>query len=123
VYTIMGGVTHALGVECAYCHLEPDYTAPTHRKAVANWMARELMPSLKLRGAGELACQHCHAGRAKILGDPRSARFAIEWMTTHLVEDLDASSGQPLRCRACHGGDLGSSEFRPRIILSELGIE
>src|SRR6185436_10453240 len=39
VFTIMGGHTHFLGVKCAYCHLEPDYKAMTHRKQIANWMA------------------------------------------------------------------------------------
>src|SRR5688500_14534925 len=34
VYTIMGGVTHFLGVKCSYCHVVPDYRAMTHRKHV-----------------------------------------------------------------------------------------
>src|SRR5690349_17163163 len=46
VYTIMGGVTHFLGVQCNYCHLVPDYRAMTHRKEIANWMASELVPRL-----------------------------------------------------------------------------
>src|SRR5918995_145120 len=50
VYTIMGGLTHFLGVECRHCHLEPNYEADTHNKQVANWMARELVPRLQARG-------------------------------------------------------------------------
>jgi len=102
VYTIMGGVTHFLGVQCNYCHLVPDYRAMTHRKEIANWMAAELVPSLQKKGGGEAWCNDCHAaegkGQAKILGDPRSQKWSIEWMTTHLVEDFEAKIA--LRCAA-----------------------
>jgi hypothetical protein len=125
VYTIMGGLTHFLGVECRHCHLEPDYAADTHNKQLANWMARELVPRLQRRvadadGTRDVWCQDCHAGKPKLLGDPRRRDFAIEWMTTHLVEDFDAVTGKPPKCRDCHGGDLGSPEFRSKVILSEL---
>lgn len=126
VYTIMGGVTHFLGVECKHCHLEPDYAADTHNKQVANWMARELVPRLQRRATaaghdGAVWCRDCHQGKAKILGNPRQRGFAIEWMTTHLVEDLQTSAGKSLKCKQCHQGDLGSPQFRPKLILSELG--
>ena len=123
VYTIMGGLTHFLGVECKHCHQEPDYTADTHNKRIANWMARELVPRLERReGPGDKAvwCKDCHAGKAKFLGNPRQRSLAIEWMTTHLVEELETTSGKSLKCKQCHQGDLGSPEFKPKIILSEL---
>lgn len=127
VYTIMGGVSHFLGVECKHCHLEPDYQADTHNKQIANWMARELIPRLELReqAQGERAvagvwCNDCHAGKAKFLGSPRRRDFAIDWMTTHLVEDFSTRAGKPPKCKDCHGGDLGSAEFRTKIILGEL---
>jgi hypothetical protein len=123
VYTIMGGLTHFLGVECRHCHQEPDYTADTHNKQIANWMARELVPRLQQREAtGDKAawCKDCHAGKAKFLGEPRQRSFAIEWMTTHLVEDLETTSGKSLKCKQCHRGDLGSPQFEGKIILSEL---
>jgi hypothetical protein len=124
VFTIMGGLTHFLGVECKHCHLEPDYAADTHNKQIANWMARELVPRLQKRAAAdasrEVWCQDCHAGRPKLLGNPRRRDVAIEWMTTHLVEDFDTVAGKSLKCRECHGGDLGTPEFRTKIILSEL---
>jgi hypothetical protein len=123
VYTIMGGVTHFLGVECRHCHQEPDYTADTHNKQIANWMARELVPRLQQRSKqGDTAvwCKDCHAGKAKLLGNPRQRSFAIEWMTTHLVEELETTSGKSLKCKQCHQGDVGSPEFKPKIILSEL---
>jgi hypothetical protein len=124
VYTIMGGITHFLGVECRHCHQEPDYTADTHNKQIANWMARELVPKLQKRAAqgqdSALWCNDCHAGKAKILGSPRQRSFAIEWMTTHLVEELETTSGKSPKCKQCHQGDLGSPQFQPKIILSEL---
>ena len=125
VYTIMGGITHFLGVECQHCHLEPDYAADTHNKQIANWMARELVPRLQKRAAAadggrDVWCQDCHAGKPKPLGDPRRRDFAIEWMTTHLVEDFASVAGKPPKCRDCHGGDLGSPDFRTKIILGEL---
>jgi Cytochrome c7 and related cytochrome c len=125
VYTIMGGVTHFLGVECRYCHLEPDYAADTHNKQIANWMARELVPRLQKRAAGpsgskDVWCVDCHAGKSKFLGDPRRRDVAIEWMTTHLAPDFDTTLGKPPKCKECHGGDLGSPEFRSKIILGEL---
>ncbi|HEX2875872.1 MAG TPA: cytochrome c3 family protein [Polyangiaceae bacterium] len=128
VYTIMGGLTHFLGVPCKHCHLEPDYAADTHNKQIANWMARELVPRLQRRvdttsGSTDhqVWCQDCHAGKPKFLGDPRRRDFAIEWMTTHLGEDFETTTGNPPKCRDCHGGDLGSPEFKPKLILSELG--
>jgi hypothetical protein len=124
VYTLMGGLTHFLGVECKHCHQEPDYTADTHNKRIANWMARELVPKLRKHAEegkdGAIWCKDCHQGKAKILGNPRNRTFAIEWMTTHLVTDLEAVSGKNLKCRQCHDGDLGSPQFRPKIILTEL---
>jgi hypothetical protein len=126
VYTIMGGVTHFLGVPCKHCHLEPDYAADTHNKQVANWMARELVPRLQRRtsagreGDREVWCRDCHAGKPKLLGNPRRRDLAIEWMTTHLVEDFTTLGGKPPKCKECHGGDLGSPEFRAQIILKDL---
>jgi hypothetical protein len=122
VYTIMGGVTHFLGVECKYCHLVPDYRAMTHRKEIANWMAADLIPSLQKKDGGKVWCNSCHTsgdkGVAKILGEPRQQSFAIEWMTTHLVEDFDTKKGSPLHCKSCHQGNLGSPEFQRKIILT-----
>ena len=123
VYTLMGGVTHFLGVQCRHCHQEPDYTADTHNKQVANWMARELVPRLRQRsqqGDTSVWCKDCHAGKAKLLGDPRQRGIAIEWMTTHLVEEMETTSGKSLKCKQCHQGDLGSPQFQAKIILSEL---
>jgi hypothetical protein len=125
VYTIMGGLTHFLGVKCQHCHLEPDYAADTHNKQIANWMARELVPRLQKRvaasdGSRDVWCQDCHAGAPKLLGNPRRRDVAIEWMTTHMVEDFSSVAGKPPKCRDCHGGDLGSPEFRSKIILSDL---
>jgi hypothetical protein len=128
VYTIMGGLTHFLGVECRHCHLEPNYEADTHNKQIANWMARELVPRLELRekAAGRptegVWCQDCHAGKPKFLGNPRRRDFAIDWMTTHLVEDFETTQGKPPKCKDCHGGDLGSQEFRPKVILTDLSL-
>jgi hypothetical protein len=123
VYTIMGGVTHFLGVGCNYCHLVPDYRAMTHRKEIANWMAADLIPSLQKKGGGAVWCNGCHTnagvGVAKILGEPRKESFAIEWMTTHLVEDLETKTGSPLHCKSCHQGNLGTPEFQRKIILTK----
>ena len=121
----MGGITHFLGVKCAHCHVEPDYAADTHNKRVANWMARELVPALRQRKfalgeSAEVWCQDCHAGKPKLLGNPRQRSVAIDWMTTHLVEDLDARDGKALKCKDCHQGDLGSPQFRAKVILSDL---
>jgi hypothetical protein len=41
----------------------------------------------------------------------------VDWMTTHLVEDFETRSGKPPKCKDCHGGDLGSPEFRAKVIL------
>ena len=123
IYTIMGGVTHFLGVKCNYCHLVPDYKAMTHRKHVANWMARELVPRLAKKSGGEVWCNDCHAAKGKptpkILGNPRDERWAIEWMTTHMVENFETKNGNALYCKSCHQGTLGSAEFQRKIILSD----
>ncbi|MCA9598825.1 MAG: hypothetical protein KC776_36185 [Myxococcales bacterium] len=120
VYTIMGGVTHFLGVKCEYCHVPGDKQAMTHRKRIANWMARDLIPSLALKnGKAKLWCNDCHDGKAKFLGAPRDQKWAVEWMLTHMVDDLQGSDGAALRCRDCHGGNVGTPEFSKKVILTD----
>jgi len=121
----MADVSHALGVECQYCHLVPDYRAMTHRKQIANWMASELVPALRKKATGKSpGCSDCHAstgkGAAKFLGDPRTSSSASEWMTTHLVEDFETTAGSPLRCKGCHGGNLGTPQFQGKIMLTDI---
>ena len=95
----------------------------THRKHIANWMARELVPRLARKSGGEVWCNDCHTlnGKAtpKILGNPRDERWAIEWMTTHMVETFETKNGNLLYCKSCHKGALGSPEFQRKIILSD----
>ncbi len=126
VYTIMGGVTHFLGVECSYCHDESDYPKMTHRKRIANWMAQELIPSLQAKTGKDIWCNDCHVvdgkGTAKILKDPRNQPYAVEWMSTQLVERFTRPDGEPLRCKACHGANIGSPDFKRELILKDLGI-
>lgn len=124
VYSIMGGVTHFLGVKCEYCHVPDQYEKPTHNKSIANWMARELIPSLEKKSGGDVWCNDCHAaggkGTAKILGNPRQQGWAVEWMTAHLSDTFQRSADDgPLRCKDCHGANLGSPEFRRKIILTD----
>ena len=122
LYEIMGHVAEDLGVSCSYCHLDPDFHAPTQRKQVANWMATELVPALAKRGGGAVWCNDCHTangrGVTKILGEPRNEGFAVEWMTTHLVEDFETRSGDALHCKSCHRANLGSPDFQRKIILT-----
>lgn len=123
VYTVMGGVTHSLGVKCEYCHAAGDYAANTHRKAVANWMAMELVPKLEKKDGGDVWCNDCHVrsgrGVAKLLGNPRDTGFAIEWMSTHLVERFERTDGERLLCKSCHADNVGSPGFRRKIVLSD----
>jgi hypothetical protein len=125
VHAIMRGVSDSLGVECTYCHLVPDYSAMTHRKQIANWMASELVPALQKKSTGKAPwCSDCHQstgnGAAKFLGAPRNTSLAIEWMTTHLVEDFATKSGSALRCKGCHRGNLGTPQFQRKIMLTDL---
>jgi hypothetical protein len=126
VPVIMGKVSRALGVDCTYCHVAGNFAATTEKKRVANWMATELVPSLKKRDGTAISCADCHAEggapRAKILGSPRNRSLAVEWMTTKLVERFDRATGGPLYCKACHRENLGSSGFRAHLILTELGL-
>ena len=123
IYTIMGGVTHFLGVKCNYCHLVPDYKAMTHRKHIANWMARELDPRLARkssasRRSAEVWCNDCHVvnGKAtpKILGNPRDERWAIEWMTTHMVENFETAKGNALFCKSSTRARSAARSFSGR---------
>jgi len=123
--SIMAEVSAALGVECKYCHLLPDFRAMTERKQIANWMASELVPALRKKDTGRAPwCSDCHRAhgnaRAKLLGDPRDTSFASEWMTIHLVENFETQSGAPLRCNGCHHGNLGTPQFQHKIMLSPL---
>jgi hypothetical protein len=118
LFSIMDGVAHSLGVGCDYCHLVPDFRAMTPRKEIANWMATELVPALRKKGGGQVGCSDCHAGAAKILGEPRKESFAIEWMTTHLVEDFETQRGSALHCKSCHLGNLGTPEFQHKVSLT-----
>jgi hypothetical protein len=123
VFTIMGGLTHFLGVKCQHCHEVPDYKKMTHNKHVANWMATQLIPSLAKQRGGELWCNDCHQasgeGKAKLLGDPRDPAAAAEWMAVHLTSKLETNDKNPLRCKSCHGANLGEPGFQRKIILTD----
>ncbi len=128
VYTIMGGVTHFLGVGCDYCHVKNgpksfDFEAMTERKRIANWMAGELIPRLSKKSGRDVWCNDCHVvngqGKAKILGSPRDRKWAIEWMTTRLVADLQTAKGSALHCADCHGANIGSAGFQTKVILTD----
>ncbi|MCA9626236.1 MAG: hypothetical protein KC766_01160, partial [Myxococcales bacterium] len=124
VYTVMGGVVHSLGVECEYCHVKDDYPAMTHNKRVANWMAQELIPSIRAKTGQDVWCSDCHhvgeSGTPKPLGKPRQASSAIEWMNTQLVARFESKAGEPLYCKSCHGGNVGSADFKQKLILEDL---
>ncbi len=124
VYTIMGGVVHSLGVQCEYCHVKDDYPAMTHNKRVANWMAQELIPSIRAKTGEEVWCKDCHhvgdRGTPKPLGKPRKQSTALEWMNTQLVARFETKQGEPLYCKSCHGGNVGSPEFKKQLILEDL---
>jgi formate-dependent nitrite reductase cytochrome c552 subunit len=123
VLQLMQDVSRALGVDCSYCHDPADYTRTTPKKEIANWMASELMPRLANRSGKPVTCADCHAddgrGKARILGAPRSRQRAVEWMNTVLVERFDAAAGGRLFCATCHVGQLGSSAFQGRVILTD----
>lgn len=121
----MTQVSAALGVRCTYCHLEADYGAATKRKQIANWMATELAPALRMKhGKQSVSCGDCHRsrgrGEARLLGTPRSESLAIEWMTRHMNEDFVRADGKALRCKTCHEENLGSPGFRRQLLLSHL---
>lgn len=124
VYTIMGGVVHSLGVTCEYCHVKDDYPAMTHKKRVANWMAQELIPSIRAKTGEEVWCKDCHhvgeQGTPKPLGKSRKQSDAIEWMNTQLVARFETAQGDPLFCKSCHVGNLGSPDFKRKLILEDL---
>lgn len=124
VYTLMGGVVHSLGVECEYCHVKDDYPAMTHRKQVANWMAQELIPSIRAKTGEEVWCKDCHhngtKGTPKPLGKPRKQTQAVEWMNLELAARFETKAGEPLFCKGCHGGNLGTPEFKAKLILTDL---
>jgi hypothetical protein len=123
VLAIMANVAKALGTGCDHCHDELDYSAPSENKRIANWMATELVPRLRKRSGGAIACADCHAddgkSKLKILGAPRSRTRAVEWMTASLVERFDTAAGGPLYCKTCHLGQLGSAAFQGHVILTD----
>ncbi|MGE0324194.1 MAG: hypothetical protein AB7K71_26050 [Polyangiaceae bacterium] len=124
VYTIMGGVVHSLDVPCEYCHVKDDYPAMTHNKRVANWMAQELIPSIRAKTGQDVWCSDCHhvgdKGTPKPLGNPRKKSQAIEWMNTQLVARFETKDGEPLYCKSCHVGNVGSPEFKSKLFLEDL---
>ena len=120
----MGGLVHSLGVECEYCHVKDDYPAMTHRKQVANWMAQELIPSIRAKTGKAVWCADCHRtgerGTPNPVGKPRKQAQAVEWMNLKLAARFETKAGEPLFCRGCHGGNLGTPEFKSKLILTDL---
>ena len=119
VYTIMGGVTHFLGVKCEYCHVKNEYETTTHRKSVANWMARELIPQPRKeerrRGLVQRLPRRQRQGHAEDPRQPARPALDIEWMTAHLTEHFQPAKGNALFCKSCHKGTLGARSFRGRL--------
>ena len=113
IYSIMGGVTFALGTNCSHCHEQGDYAADTEMKRVANWMATELVPSLRTKDGKEPTCRDCHfdgeKGHTKLLGEPRDPAKAKEVMS-HLVASFETADGRALECKMCHGAASPTDE-------------
>lgn len=131
LYLTMAGVADSLGVTCGHCHVaragggEKDFDFPTmtRNKEVANWMKHELVDRLRRADGSPVTCASCHRdaqGRsvAKILGEPRDPRRALEWMSLVLVNDFTKADGSKLRCKDCHGAPPGMTGFRSDLILS-----
>lgn len=125
---IMDTISADLGLACQGCHAplaadptKQDFSAPTPRKTIANWMSVHLSAAVKHADGEPIGCRSCHTddlGRPllKVLGAPRDRRRANEQMSLVMVRRFVAADGSRLKCRSCHGGTPGTPAFRGVVI-------
>jgi hypothetical protein len=110
---VMGTFARALGVRCAWCHVENDFAAPTARKADAAYMWNTFVAKLELADGGPLYCDSCHHESTIFLH--RNDRHAVaKYMESEYVGQLRRRDGRAHGCGTCHGAPF-NSRFLPRI--------
>jgi len=130
MYLTMATTAESLGVGCGHCHLPKagggpndfDFPPMTPKKEVANWMKHELVERLRHKDGSPVTCASCHVGRdgkpvAKLLGEPRDPKYAMEWMSLVMVNEFTSADGSKLRCKDCHGAPPGMPGFERKLIL------
>lgn len=110
---IMRTVSHSLGVQCDYCHDVSDFGAASTGKTVADYMLTHFSNQLVNKDGSMLACNDCHQGQAKFLGDRGDRQRIKALMKTRYVEGLRLKDGGEVQCETCHGRPF-VPEFLPK---------
>lgn len=129
LYLRMSAVTADLGVDCSYCHVpiegkKKDYDFPqmTERKQIALFMNHQFIDGLLQKDGEKMRCRSCHLDKngkpsAKFLGEPRDPQYVLEWMNLVMVNKFTKLDGSKLKCKDCHVGNVGTADFKPKVIL------
>jgi hypothetical protein len=98
---VMKLMAKSLGVKCADCHVEGDFSAPTRRKKIAAKMWDEFAAQLTMADGSPLFCDSCHQGRVVQLD--RSDKKALgKWMDAAFVQGMKRKDGKDEDCESCH---------------------
>jgi len=98
---VMKLMARSLGVRCADCHAEGDFSAPTRRKKIAARMWDEFAAKLTMADGSPVFCDSCHQGRVVQL-DRSDEKALSHWMQASFVDGMKRKDGQEEQCESCH---------------------
>lgn len=118
--------TAALGVECNFCHVTPQFQAETPRKSVARLMMRDYTMGMKHKDGSALTCNDCHKGEANFLrtrpfegavGKKVPGRQILKGLPDERLTQVMTAFTKALgaECTYCHTSDFDEETPRRQI--------
>ncbi|MEK6304371.1 MAG: photosynthetic reaction center cytochrome c subunit family protein [Acidobacteriota bacterium] len=122
----MREISAALGVDCSYCHMVPQFRQDTPAKSIARLMLRDYEMGMKHKDGTAVGCADCHKGRPTPL-----RTLAFEGAVGKKLTGLQVLKGMPeervtqvmvaftkalgVECDYCHTDDFDAETPRKQI--------
>lgn len=122
----MREISTALGVDCTYCHVVPQFAQDTPSKSIARLMLRDYEMGMKHKDGTAVGCNDCHQGRPTPLrtlafegaiGKKLSGLQVLKGMPEERVTQVMMAFTRALgvECDYCHTGDFDEDTPRKQI--------
>lgn len=122
----MREIAAALGVECTYCHVVPQFGQDTPSKSIARLMLRDYEMGMTHKDGTAVGCIDCHKGRPTplrtlpfegVIGKKLSGLQVLKGMPEERVTQVMVAFTKALgvECDYCHTGDFDEDTPRKQI--------
>ena len=122
----MREIAAALGVECTYCHIVPQFGQETPSKSIARLMLRDYEMGMKHKDGTAVGCNDCHKGRPTplrtlpfdgVIGKKLTGLQVLKGMPEERVTQVMVAFTKALgvECDYCHTGDFDEDTPRKQI--------